>query len=171
MYVDNSPGSLEVSCTDGTHTIPLGYSGTIQLNSGCKYKMIDGPINSRISLPPSISMEIIPRLKNSNTKLPGKTLIDDLSSIQVHFRKFGYIYWIVTGSVVLVLAMFASCLCYIRCQHRKGNNNRSVRRKRTRRAQAMDIGLEEMLPPPQPTPVVRWPSIKFLPNAISIRQV
>jgi hypothetical protein len=38
-YVDNTPGSLEEICPDGTRTIPLGYSGVMTLLNNCRYKL------------------------------------------------------------------------------------------------------------------------------------
>lgn len=170
-YIDNSPGNLEATCSDGTRTIPLGYSGTIQLTSSCKYKMIDGPVNSRVSLPPSISMEIIPKLKNPLKELPGNTLINDLSAIQLHFRTNAYIYLIAMGCALLVMATVLTFFCYLRCKLCR-SKSRVSRKRQTRAMRAaqheMETPLEEMLPPLRPAQA-KWPSIKFLPSAISIR--
>lgn len=170
-YVDNSPGSLETSCPDGTRTTPLGYSGTITLHSDCRYKMIDGPINSRIGLPPSINIEIIPKLKNPLKDLPGSTLLEDLNTLQLHFRDYGYVYVIAMAGILLVMAAIIGFFCRLRCRYHTAKN-RILRRKQPkviRSAQReTETQLEEMLPTARPAPP-KWPSINFLPNAISIR--
>ena len=171
-YVDNTPGSLESICPDGTRTTPLGYSGVITLLNNCRYKLIDGPINSRIGLPPSINMEIIPRQKNPLKDLPGNTLLNDLNSVQIHFQNYGYIYVIVMAGILLVMAAIIGFFCRLRCRYRTAKNRIMRKNKQTkitkRMGKEIETQLDDMLPTARPAPP-KWPSINFLPNAISIR--
>jgi hypothetical protein len=171
-YVDNTPGSLESVCPDGTRTTPLGYSGILTLVNNCRYKLIDGPINSRIGLPPSINIEIIPRQKNPLKDLPGKTLLDDLNAVQIHFRNYGYIYVIVMASTLVIMAAIIGFFCRLRCRYRAAKNRVIRKTKQTRLTKRMgkelETQLDEMIPTVRPAPP-KWPSINFLPNAISIR--
>lgn len=174
-YIDNTPGSLESVCPDGTRTTPLGYSGTITLHENCRYKLIDGPINSRIGLPPSINMEIIPRLKNPLKNLPGNTLLNDLNTVQIHFQNYGYIYLIAMAVVMVVMAIIIAFFCRLRCRYQTAKKRilKKIKPMKVSRKVEREIEtqLEEMLPTTvtaRPAPP-KWPSINFLPNAISIR--
>jgi hypothetical protein len=172
-YVDNTPGSLEEICPDGTRTIALGYSGVMTLLNNCRYKLIDGPINSRIGLPPSINMEIIPRQRNPLKDLPGNTLLNDLNSVQIHFRNYGYIYVIVMAGTLLIMAAIIGFFCRLRCRYRAAKNRITRKSKQARVARRMgseiETQLDEMIPPTVKPLPPKWPSINFLPNAISIR--
>lgn len=171
-YIDNTPGSLEAICPDGTRTTPLGYSGIITLLNNCRYKLIDGPINSRIGIPPSINIEIIPKLKNPLKDLPGNTLINDLNTVQIHFQNYGYIYVIAMAGVVVVMAIIIGFFCRLRCRYRTAKNRIIRKTKQSkvvrRTGRELETQLDDMLPTARPAPP-KWPSINFLPNAISIR--
>ncbi len=139
--VDKSPGSLVQICDKDNKVFPLQPTMFLNLNNSCSYELLDD--ENDISFLPALlprNLEIIGT--NLVKKIPN--IVDDLNSLQKHFKEYGYIYFIGFGVGFLLLGCCITCFVFIRC---RGGWSVSRRRQdlRDARARTSDQAAEDRL--------------------------
>jgi hypothetical protein len=122
IYSDPTPGSLTETCVSHQSTVDLPRQGLINFREGCAYNMVNGPFHFPMPHIPGIKMLSTISQKTAETT---RNLIDDLNTIQRHFKDHGYIYLIVLASLVFLISIF---VCYICCARFFYNRRYRIRR-------------------------------------------
>jgi hypothetical protein len=124
--IDSTPGSLVQKCGNNNAVFPMHPSSILLLNNTCDYELLDQGNN----------IPFLPALLPKNLKLYGTNLIrnipnivEDLNTVQQHFKRYGYIYVIAVGSVLLLLISILLCAICCRCQRSRTRRRRQASRE------------------------------------------
>ncbi len=131
--LDNTPGSLIQSCSNKNTVFALQPAAMIFLDNQCSYELLDdeGDI-----LFPSMLLPKNLKLIAANLARKVPNIVEDLNTIQQHFKTYGYIYVIAVGLGLLLLCSIILCGICCRCRSR---------RVRRRRQSSRDAGSQEQV--------------------------
>jgi hypothetical protein len=142
-FVDTDPGNLLERCDENEGVLmPLPYSGQLTLNPQCKYQLINGPeVNNHPFLlaVDFIQSKVTDKLDNK------RTFKEDINTLQQHFRSYGYIYILVTCSVVALVMLAYFTVCCLRLKRIR--NRRQAQNRRTAAVRFVTSDSEETASP------------------------
>jgi hypothetical protein len=153
VLVDKSPGSLVQSCSGENKVFPLQPTTVLNLLKHCTYELLDDEKDI-----PFLQALLPKNLQIIGTNLARKIphIVEDLNSMQKHFKDYGYVYFISLAVGFLLLCCGIVCLIVVRCCPR----SRVPRRRqeiRDARASSLEQAAEDRLLLQSLVPIMRRP--------------
>jgi hypothetical protein len=164
VYIDETPGELLANCNSSSSLMELSPSSLVTLNPSCTYELHDDGNNL-----------IKPVLDIWNLLIKGKAIIhnrnilDDINTVQGHFKDFGYIYIICFGSFFLLIFFYCCCVClwkFNKYRNRRAQVSPSVRYTPIAVSDNQQIYIPAA--PVRSRPQLRGPIIREVPSGIQI---
>jgi hypothetical protein len=127
-YLDATPGTLTEDCPSRPqYTFDLPHTGTITFNPTCSYSMVNGPFG----LLPIVAQGIKFIATQGAKRISSKGNFDaDLTKLENHFQKFGYIYLLTCAGLISVICVCLSYFCCLRIRQVRILNARARQRVR-----------------------------------------
>jgi hypothetical protein len=174
-YLDATPGTLTEECpARPQYTFDLPHTGTITFNPSCAYSMVNGPFG----LIPIVAQGIKFIATQGAKRISSNRNFDaDLTKLENHFQKFGYIYLLTFAGFISVICACLSYFCCLRIRQVRILNARARQRVRytaaarndsseNQPAATIQLQLEEA-----PARQTKRPFFRLTPGGIGVNEI
>jgi hypothetical protein len=178
-YLDSTPGTLTEDCpARPQYTFDLPYTGKLTFNPDCSYSMVNGPLGLLPMLAHGIKIAATQGVKRISNQ---RTLDSDLTKLETHFQKYGYIYLLTLAGVILIMGLCLSYFCCLRIRQiravRDRTRNRVVYTAASRGEEKLDdpatasIVMQYEGPQTNIRRLIRSPVVRLMPGGIRVNEI